>query len=179
MDTGTILTTKMYVFFNAASIAVFNGNLEYNRASLHQMCEAQQCTQARYLWEPQCYSTIALWCKYNPENFKFTCVSVQGQLRTCKLLTFKFLLLCRECWRPLELVVLVILLEEHFTNFFFALVFLHQKFWRESKSFFTLVYQKKDEKECIWVIIYMTFCCSYILWWPVSLFNYLLLQDHI
>ena len=41
---------------------------------------------------------------------------------------------CRVFLRQSELAVLDILLDEHFMSFFTALVFLLQKFWKESKS---------------------------------------------
>lgn len=65
MDPVNILMNKTFICIFAATTSVLDGNLEFNRTSLHQMREAKQCPQACYLWEPQHNPTITMWCKYD------------------------------------------------------------------------------------------------------------------
>lgn len=74
---------------NAATTSVFDGDLEFNRTSLYQMCEAKQCPQACYFWEPECNPTTTLWCEYN-----LTLCSLFVHLFCEQSLTFFFLPSC-------------------------------------------------------------------------------------
>ena len=64
-SSGDILTKNDEPLKIAATTSIFDGDLEFNWASLYQMCEAKQCPQACYLWEFEHNPTITLWCEYH------------------------------------------------------------------------------------------------------------------
>lgn len=47
----------------AATTAIFNGDLEHYRATLHQMCKAQYGSKAWNIWEHECIKPIKMWGK--------------------------------------------------------------------------------------------------------------------
>lgn len=136
-----------YILMIAATIAIFNGDIKFNRTSLHQMCKTKQCSQACHFWECQHYSATAMWCKYSGKPWscldshfinKFCLTSEFSFSLFMEKYVIKYSLWCRVFSKLSESVVLDTLPDVLLMSFFSGLVFLLLKFWMGSKSFLLL-----------------------------------------
>lgn len=87
-NTEEVNKSCFHMLNDAATTTITNGNTKLYRASLHQMCETKQPSQACNIWECQRYATTSLWCEFTFKFFLILWTMICTEMRPYFLLVF-------------------------------------------------------------------------------------------